>query len=192
MYIRARASIEQREAPIRNERATHIRIQIFKRTKSAHTHTHTRTHTTHTHTHTHTHPHAHTHTHTRTHAHKVNFMLLSRKSHRWHWRIGKDVWTKTTFGREIVVNTIIFVQLGTNLELHDKKIWWLHNEKRDHDYNAICLSSARVRGKEKINSLLYLIIMWTLLYKGLMLKCTQDKLLKMFIIAVVIINYTHE
>lgn len=28
------------------------------------------------------------------------------------------------------------------------------------------------------------------LYKGLMLKCTQDKLLKMFIIAVVIINYT--
>ena len=33
---------------------------------------------------------------------------------------------------------------------------------------------------------------WTLLYKGLMLKCTQDKLLKMFIIAVVIINYTHE
>lgn len=38
----------------------------------------------------------------------------------------------------------------------------------------------------------YLIIMWTLLYKGLMLKYTQDKLLKMFIIAVVIINYTHE
>ena len=46
--------------------------------------------------------------------------------------------------------------------------------------------------KKKTNSLLYLIIMWTLLYKGLMLKCTQDKLLKMFIIAVVIINYTHE
>lgn len=48
------------------------------------------------------------------------------------------------------------------------------------------------RGKKKKDSTLYLIIVWTLLYKGLMLKCTQDKLLKMFIIAVVIINYTHE
>jgi len=46
--------------------------------------------------------------------------------------------------------------------------------------------------KERAFAACHLIIMWTLLYKGLMLKCTQDKLLKMFIIAVVIINYTHE
>lgn len=53
----------------------------------------------------------------------------------------------------------------------------------------------RGRGGEKKRAFAacHLIIMWTLLYKGLMLKCTQDKLLKMFIIAVIIIiNYTHE
>lgn len=64
-------------------------------------------------------------------------------------------------------------------------------------YNHIIGSSSCARSNlllaAKIKKIrYYLIIMWTLLYKGLMLKYTQDKLLKMFIIAVVIINYTHE
>ena len=63
-------------------------------------------------------------------------------------------------------------------------------------YYTICSSFVRsnlygfTRRKRFALHLPYYHYMWTLLYKGL--KCTQDKLLKMFIIAVVIINYTHE
>jgi hypothetical protein len=48
---------------------------------------------------------------------QVDFVLLSRELHRWHWKIEKNTWDNRTFEQEIDTILIIFLQYGTNLQL---------------------------------------------------------------------------